>query len=149
MPLNVTAYTGAACPLMRISEMHVYMKEKMEAALTLTRGVRTDFCGLCFSDNQQCPTEILVRLESVTNHIHARTNCHRSCVVDCSLQRIPSSPLKANPRLVNDESIDCKTKCGCPLQLEFSMAEKDEKRTKQFIDEICIQVRAWIRYCRC
>merc|ERR1712224_39762 len=31
------------------------------------------------------------------------------------------------------------TKFGCPSQLEFSMAEKTEGRTSQFIDEICIQ----------
>ena len=47
---------------------------------------------------------------------------------------------KANPRLVNDESPECSRLCGCPVQLEFVMAEKTESRTPQFIDQIWLQV---------
>jgi len=80
------------------------LQDEMASALKLTRAVRSEICGLCFGDNQQCPTEIL-----------------------------------ANSRLVNDESPDCSTLCGCPVQLEFVMAEKTESRTPQFIDQIWLQ----------
>ena len=124
----------------------------MQSTLALTRGIRSDFCGLCFSDNQQCPTEILVRLVDAPP-VQAHTITIENAWITC--KHTLALSFKANPRLVNDESPECSTNCGCPSQLEFSMAEKTESRTPKFINDISVQVYpmhgilyAWERACR-